>query len=93
MLLVPVARLLANVASPGFTERHPVLARGATHAFGRVREGVRRRRNRAALIAMRDLDDRQLRDLGINRIALARATLAPRRCDPVAVLRREAGLR
>lgn len=93
-MLEPVARTLDHVADATIAtlRAHPRLSRTVNGVLGSARRHTQRRRNLAALASMRELDDDLLRDLGVNRIAIARARLAPRRCDPIAVLRRESGL-
>ena len=95
MLLVPLARSLDTVleATLASMHRHPGAAALLNATVARLQHRYRRRRNLAALASMRELDDSRLRDLGIDRIALARARIAPAHCDPIAVLRREAGLK
>ena len=94
MLLVPFARAL-DALSIRFLQAlnaDPRLAALANRAIARLHDRRRRYRNRVAVGRMYAMDDAQLRDMGVNRIAVARAALAPRRCDAVAVLRREAEL-
>ena len=94
MLLVPFARALDALVIHALRSlnAYPRTATLANEALARWRLAQRRRRNRAAVGRMYAMDDAQLRDVGVNRIAVARAALAPRRCDAVAVLRREAEL-
>ena len=78
MILVPFAR---------------ALYRGWTPVSARLDRAWHRHANRLAVERMAALDPHMMRDLGVNPIALARARLAPRGSDPVAVLRREVGQR
>ena len=95
MLLVPFARTLDTLfeAVLDALQTRPALKRFGDAMIERARCRARRRRNLAALAELRTLDDDLLRDIGVNRIALARAQLSPRGCDPIIVLRKEAGLR
>ena len=93
--IAPFARPFDHAAGSvlAFLHAHPRVARIANRSLRSVQRWLQRKRNLAALAAMREMDDNLLRDVGVNRIAVARARLAPRRCDPIAVLRKEAGLR